>query len=171
MKRQSIERKKDVALEVKEEKFLIGVPQGCYALLTPQTDQKYVGLYTIGLYPCCAVIGEGKSDGATQNSIKFLYLCHADTGTQLDDTMHGLKGWIGNMAQYCTQINIYYDLRTPLKDGVPYYKNIIDPIIDSIMGRLSKVIVNKNIILYLQISPFSVMVLNRLIVEQIFLMI
>ncbi len=97
--------------------ILIKVPQKCYAFITPDTPKEIKGLYTEGLYSCSGVSLVAKND--TQSHI---FLCHADTLTNLLDEAHGIPGWIKKSPSFLDDVTIYYD---DVEDD--FYKRLLEP--------------------------------------------
>ena len=108
------------------EKIFIKVPQGCYAKITPATNQSVVGLLTENLICCTCLI-------VTNNDRSYCFLAHvACHATNINDPELGLEAWlkeiIGNTHKN-DKINItvnYGDNQVDGQDPNEYTETIND---------------------------------------------
>lgn len=80
---------------------IVQVPQKCYGIITPETDPDIIGLYTEGLHTCGTIIVIAKDEKGN-----YLFLCHADDGTHLEDSTQGIPSWLSIIPESYTQITI-----------------------------------------------------------------
>lgn len=105
-------------------RIFIYVPQQCYAVITPDTPEDVVGLCTDFLHVCSGVV-------VTANQSKYIFLCHADSSTNLFDSHNGLSSWIeqiihaerrrGNGGE--VKIKMFYDDETETSNTERYAEN------------------------------------------------
>lgn len=100
-------------------KKYIDVPENGYAYITPETPNEIVGMCVDGLNTCSSVIIKVSTGG-------YLFLCHAEPTTCLDDQHHGIPAWIALIPPEINIEIIYDNLRTI--DGIDdfYGKEISD---------------------------------------------
>lgn len=75
------------------EKTMIYVPQGCYALIKPDTDPNVVGLWTHSIITCAGVI-------LTNDNRSYTFLAHIDETSLLNNTEYGLPAWFNKMKKH-----------------------------------------------------------------------
>ena len=84
---------------------IIYVAQGCYAVLSNINDQNrnIIGLVTSGVGPCCHIIIANSRTG-------IMFLCHADSLTNLEDEHHGVLSWVRRACPSGDYENLIIDI-------------------------------------------------------------
>ncbi|HVY52944.1 MAG TPA: hypothetical protein VHA13_00305 [Gammaproteobacteria bacterium] len=106
--------------ESKNEEFIIQVPQKCYAYISPETDKSIKGLHASGINTCTGIVVL-----AHDITNKHIFLCHADSSTNLTDKEHGLPGWFKLIPNEVKKIEIQLDNVSPFEEGPPIYLDAI----------------------------------------------
>jgi len=91
-----------VAVSATPKREYIWVPQKCYAFITPDTPKEYGGLFARGLLTCSGVTITAAASG-------YVFLCHADAGTDFFDHNDGILTWLSRIPpNLWEQVRIEY---------------------------------------------------------------
>lgn len=112
---------------IQNKKQLIFIPQGCYGVITPDTPQHIVGMYTDGLGNCTCLM-------VTTPTRDMCYLAHIDGFFNFKEQLIEWIKTIKDRAGKCivTQIHIGDN-----KGVIPPFEKQIKQIIDNIDGEIS----------------------------------
>lgn len=86
-------------------KAFLYIPQKFYGFITPESDDHIEALFVSGINTCIGITLNTTGD----NDRPYVFLCHADGFTDLEDEEHGIPGWIKHIPVVYSQLNIEYD--------------------------------------------------------------
>lgn len=113
---------------------LLLVPQHSYVEINQQT-KIWKGAYSCGMSPCRPVV-------VTNKKRTFMFFCHADALTKLNDVTHGVPAWLNSAYEYTKALDEIQVLIG--EEESTLYGKFIEPVVNCMIDFYKKTDGSKN---------------------------